>query len=449
MRELMDKHYDLVIVGGGPAGVASAVTAARRGLKTVLVEKYGFCGGAAVAGLSGTICGMFHGTEDPQAEPVQLVRGFTQEFRAELERLHGITPPQRYGNTWTATFDPYKWREAADNLLDEAGVTRLYHSMVTSVITDGEQVKGVNIHHSGNDYQLFGKRLIDASGDASVVHMIGGGTYCGDRGNIQNPTYMFNIADVDLDKFLKFYGDDTICPDKMTQQMKDLNSSGEMKLPRNKIWIFPTVNSGELLVNATRLAGQDNRMLNVLIPEDFSEAEILGRRQMREYAAYLKKYIPGCENSWVSSTGVQIGIRQTRSIVGVKQLTNSDVTGCRKRSDGIARSAWPIELHSGDKPKLHWIINDWYEIPLGTLIPEQGENIMVAGRNLSAEHEALASSRVTAQCFEYGKAAAITCSLSLENDRPIRDISGEEVRKLMIESGSSFGSWEETLAENN
>ncbi len=174
-------------------------------------------------------------------------------------------------------------------------------------------------------------------------------------------------------------------------------------LPRHKIWIFPTTRPNELMVNATRLAGQDGRVLNVIDPVDFTEAEVSGRKQVREYARFLKSYVPGCEKSYVVDTGVEVGIRQTRSIEGMKKLTNDDVVNCRKRPDIIVRSPWPIELHSGTKPKLHWLLDDWYDVPYGALIPVKGDNIIVAGRCLSAEHEALASARVTAQTFEYGQ----------------------------------------------
>ena len=137
-------------------------------------------------------------------------------------------------------------------------------------------------------------------------------------------------------------------------------------------------------------------------------------------------------------TGVEVGIRQTRSIVGVEMLTNEDVVSCRKRDDGICRVPWPIELHNGEKPKLHWLLDDYYEVPYGALLPEIGENIIVAGRCLSAEHEALASARVTAQCFEYGHAAATAAVYSLNASIPMRSIEGTTIRAMMRDNGSAL-----------
>ncbi|MDA0106849.1 FAD-dependent oxidoreductase [Vibrio sp. La 4.2.2] len=431
-------EVDVLVVGGGAAGVAAAQTAATLGKNTWLIEKYGFCGGAAVAGLSGTICGMYMASEDLDAQPEQVVFGFTERFRQALEQRGGVTEPQRYGKTFTVTHDPLVWREAADDLLEQAGVTTLFHTAVTGVIMDGDCFKGVVIESNAGQSVILSKMIVDASGDAALIARAGLDYYFGDNGRIQNPTMFFRIGGVDMDKYLEYYGHDTICPPKVTENILAANESGDYELPRHKIWIFPTTRPNELMVNATRLAGQDGRMLNVIDPLDFTEAEIFGRRQVREYARFLKEFVPGCENAFVVDTGVEVGIRQTRSVVGVETLTNEDVVNCRKREDGICRTPWPIELHSGDKPKLHWLLNDYYDIPFRTLVPLIGENIIVAGRCLSAEHEALASARVTAQCFEMGHAAGVAVVKAINESTPIRKLDVQAIRRTMVEHGSTL-----------
>jgi len=294
-----------------------------------------------------------------------------------------------------------------------------------------DTVTGVVIESKAGRSKVIAKRIIDASGDAAVVARAGYNYTFGDNGKIQNPTMFFRIGNVNLEEYLRYWGDDTISPQKVVDAIKAAHQSGDYSLPRNKIWIFPTTRPNELMVNATRLEGNDGRMLNVTDPADFTVAEQAGRKQVREYARFLADHIPGCKDSFVVDTGVEAGIRQTRTIAGLKTLTNSDVVGCRKRTDSICRSPWPIELHSGDKPKLHWILDDYYDVPYGTLVPERGENIIVAGRSLSAEHEALASARVTAQCFEYGNAAASAALISLDENVSFRDIRGDYVRFKM------------------
>ena len=428
---------DVLVVGGGAAGVAAATTAAESGLRTLLVERYGFCGGAAVAGMSGTICGMYLASESRKA-PAQVVFGFTERFRSALWRRGGLTEPQVYGKTWTVTHDPLIWRETADDLLSRAGVRVLFHTVVTGVVMEGQAYRGVVLESSAGRSIVRAKRIIDASGDASVVARAGGHYNFGDDGRIQNPTMFFRLGNVDLGRFLAYWGSDTICPPAVSEAIRGANVQGRFALPREKIWVFPTTRPGELLVNATRLTAADGRMLNVIDPGDFTIAEVLGRGQVREYTSFFAAHIPGCEHAYVVDTGVEAGIRQTRSIVGAQTLTTEDVISCRKRADGICRVPWPIELHAGERPKLHWLLDDYYEVSYLSLVPAQGENIIVAGRCLSAEHEALASARVTAQCFEYGKAAALAAVLSLQHDRPFRLLRGEDVRSAMVEAGSAL-----------
>lgn len=430
-------EVDILVVGGGASGVAAATVAAEKGKSVALIERYGFCGGAAVAGMSGTICGLYMAS-DTRNHPEQVVFGFAERFKESLTKRGGLTLPQIYGKTFTVTHDPLMWREAADGFLEAAGVKVLFHTVVTGVLMEGEAFKGVILESNAGRSVIYAKRIIDASGDAAIVARAGYRFTFGDRGRIQNPTMFFRLGNVNLEVFEAYWGQDTISPPKVVEAIQNADRGGKYDLPRNKIWIFPTTRPNELMVNATRLSGRDGRMLNVIDPADFTEAEVLGRRQVREYARFLADSVPGCENSFVVDTGVEAGIRQTRSIVGKETLLNDDVLSSRKRSDGICRVPWPIELHSGDKPKLHWLLDDYYEVPYGALVPERGENIIVAGRSLSAEHEALASARVTAQCFEYGNAAATAAVMSIDQNLGFCSIRGEDVRAEMARLGSAL-----------
>ncbi len=427
---------DVVVVGGGAAGVATAETTARHGLSTLLLERYGFCGGAAVAGMSGTVCGMYLSSDRPRNRPEQVVFGFTEKFRSAMEARNGITAPQRYGKTWTVTHDPLVWREVGEGLLTDAGARVLYHCLVTGVVADGERVHGVLVESKGGRAVVEGRIIVDASGDADVVCRAGLDFTMGQDGVVQNPTMIFRLGGVDVGRFLDYWGPDTICSAEVSQALAEAHAGGRYYLPRAKIWIFPTPRPNELLVNATRLLGADGRALDPTRAEDLTEGEMQGRRQVREYARFLRDHIPGCERSFVNDTGVQIGVRQTRSILGSERLSNEDVVARRKRADGIARSPWPIELHAGDRPKLEWLLDDWYEVPYGALVPARGENLLVAGRCLSAEHEALASARVTAQCFSYGHAAGLAAATALARGVSVRSLEGEELRAMLNAEGA-------------
>jgi hypothetical protein len=378
---------DVVVAGGGAAGVAAAVTAARQGLRVVLVERYGFCGGGAVAGLSGTVCGL------------------------------------------------YEASEAADQLLREAGVQVFFHCTVTEVLLEGDRVQGLVACSKQGKLSIRARITIDASGDADVVAMAGLPSFIGDDGRVQNPTMIFRLGGVDTERFLRAYGGDTIMPQQVAELLQRYNGNGYF-LPRAKIWLFTTTRPGELLCNCTRVLGEDGRELNPLFAADFTEAEIQGRRQVREYARFFRDHLAGCEASWVNDTGVQVGVRQTRQGRGVALLRNEDVIRGSKFADGIGRSPWPIELHAGERPRVEWLLNDWYEVPYGCFVPQRGEGLLFAGRCLSAQHEAVASARVTAQCFSYGQAIGHAAAMCIEGRCEPRLLKGGEVRHRLNRDGA-------------
>jgi glycine/D-amino acid oxidase-like deaminating enzyme len=423
---------DVAVAGGGAAGVAAAVTAARQGLRVVLVERYGFCGGGAVAGMSGTVCGLYAASENP-ARPEQVVFGFADEFVRLLESRGGLAAPVRYGKTWTRVHDPLVWREAADHLLREAGVQVLFHGTVTGALMEGDRVQGLSVFTKQGPLSLKAKMTIDASGDADVLAMAGLPTFVGDDGRVQNPTMIFRLGGVDTARFVRAYGADTIMPEQVSELLRRHHGKGYF-LPRAKIWLFTTTRPGELLCNCTRIVGPDGRELNTLVARDFTDAETEGRRQVREYARFFRDHLEGCEQSWVNDTGVQVGVRQTRQGRGTAVLSNQDVIKGAKFADGIARSPWPIELHAGAKPRVEWLLDDYYEVPYGCFVPQRGEGLLFAGRCLSAQHEAVASARVTAQCFSYGHAIGHAAAMCIEAGCEPRELRGADVRARVNES---------------
>ena len=427
--------YDVAVVGGGPAGIAAATTAAELGLRTLLIERLGYCGGAAVSGMSGTICGLYLTVDEPgRTQPQQVIFGFAERFRAALEARGGVTRPQIYGKSWVVTHDCATYKRVATDLLRDAGVDALYHTQMIDVIVDDDALAGLVLHTKSGYTKVSAARFIDASGDADAVFKMGLATTKGNDGVIQNPTMMFKIGNVDVPRYLAYWGQDTISPPKVVSMLEARD-----ELVRKKVWLFTTVNPGEVLVNATKIVGFDGRALDVTDPVDHTEAEQFGIYQARAFFEFLKEEIPGCENAYFIDYGAEVGVRQTRSIDGIERLMNADVVTTRKRTDAIARSSWPIELHYGAKPKTEWLVDDYYEVPFGTLVPKQGRNVIVAGRCLSAEHEALASCRVTAQCLEYGRAAALATDLSIREGLPFQKVDGAAVAACMKADGAGRG----------
>ncbi|MQR02735.1 FAD-dependent oxidoreductase [Glaciimonas soli] len=438
VRKVEDIQCDVLVIGGGAAGVATAITARRQGLHVVLLERYGFCGGGAVAGLSGTVCGLYLATDRVGARPETVVFGFAQEFCKVLEERGGLGAPLRYGKTWTRVHDPLVWRDTADTMLLENGVQVIYHAVAIGTLLDGkERVDGVQAWTKQGPLTIRAKITVDASGDADLVAMAGLDCFVGDNGRVQNPTMIFRLQGVDVERFTAAYGDDTIMGEGVSALLRERQLAGD-DLPRTKIWLFPTTRPGELLCNCTRITGTDGRELNPLFYRDFTEAEINGRRQTHSYTRFFIDHVIGCENAYINDTAVQVGVRQTRQVEGVTKLMNNDVIAARKFSDGIARSPWPIELHSGAKPKVEWILDDYYEVPYSCFVPVRGEGLLIAGRCLSAEHEAVASARVTAQCFSYGHAIGHAASIAVRNGLEPREVDPQEIRKALELDGANL-----------
>src|SRR3984957_13538171 len=197
-RGQLSFETDVLVVGGGAAGVAAAFTAARAGARVLLLEKYGFCGGAAVAGLLGTGCGLYAAPEGAAKPPEQVVFGFADRFIDVMKSKGGITEPQRYDNTYTLTHDPLVWREAGDHFLEQAGVKVLFHTTVIDVLTDAEQVRGVLAWTKQGRAEIRARLTIDASGDADVASLGGFETFMGQDGKVQNPTMLFRLMGVDV-----------------------------------------------------------------------------------------------------------------------------------------------------------------------------------------------------------------------------------------------------------
>ncbi len=261
-RPITNIDCDILVVGGGAAGVAAAVTAAKQGLRVSLIERYGFCGGGAVAGLSGTICGMYEASDSP-APPRQVVHGFLDDFVARMERRGGLAPPVRYGKTYTRVHDPLVWREVADEMLADAGVAVSYHTLATQVLLEGsEKIAGISAFSKQGPLRFNAHLTIDASGDADLVAMAGLPCFVGAGGRVQNPTMIFRLMGVDVPQFLSAYGPDTIMNQAVSDLIQHHHASGQYFLPRSKIWLFPTPRPGELLCNCTRVMGRDGRELN-------------------------------------------------------------------------------------------------------------------------------------------------------------------------------------------
>jgi FAD dependent oxidoreductase len=317
------------------------------------------------------------------------------------------------------------WKELADCYLRSEGVEVLYHTNLIAAYSADNRVETLLVRGMEGLRAVQPKLVIDASGDAEVVHGIGTPTTMGKNGVVQSPTMIFRLGGVDMGVFLK------LDPHSIDAMVIEADKSGAYRLPRHHVYIFPLPNGHEVLCNMTRITYPDGSVPVGISSADMTFAEVEGRIQARSYAKFLKDKVAGFRHSYLIDTGAQVGIRQSRSLVGKARLMNDDVLSARKVKGAVSFSAWPIEAHGAADLKIVYLEENTYDIPFETLIPPTGENLLVAGRCLSAEHEAMASARVTAQCFGMGYGAGAACALMLKENIPSQQLTGVDVENWM------------------
>lgn len=424
---------DVIVVGGGPAGVATATTCGELGLDTIIIEKNGFFGGSNVAGYSGTIGGLYSSSSDESKPLDQIVGGFANRFLELLASKNGVIRQFRFGHTALAPHDPFIWKEVADELVTNAQVKILFHTVFCDVVMDGVTVKGVIVESKSGREVIMAKRVIDCSGDGDVAYRAGAPYRYGHNDRVQAMTMVFRLANVDW----KVAGKYTLA--MIWELVKKADATGKYDLPRKHPFVFPAPQSDQAIMNCTAIIHENNKALLPTNNDDLSYAELAGRKQVREYERFARDYIEGFEKAYMIDTASMIGIRQGRTIIGEYTLTNDDVSNTKKFDHAIVKSSWPIELHGGsDGVKVINLDDDYYEIPFEVMIPKLVENVLVAGRCISAEHEALASARVVAQCFEEGMAAALATFLSIEEDILSREVNIKTVQAMMRDRGAKI-----------
>jgi ribulose 1,5-bisphosphate synthetase/thiazole synthase len=420
-REIpVSAEVEVLVVGGGSAGWTAAVAAARRGRRTMLIEQYGFLGGMMTAGGVGSICGSY--TCAPGSTRKQIVYGLCGELMRGLEaRGAGFKHLHRF------QVDHHQAKALLDDLILAAGVQPLYHTACTDVLTAGNAVRGVVIENKAGRQAVLARVVIDATGDGDVAARAGAPFEKGDaEGRLQGPTYIFDMAGVDVERANAAVG-------AVRGLMEDGIRSGEWPLPRVSGSYSPLPQPGTVHANMTRVYHVD-----ATDPDNLTRADIEGRRLALRYAAFLRARVPGFEGAYLAGLPPQIGIRETRRIMGGYVLTGDDVLGARKFADGICDASWPIELHDADGPdtiRRHLEGDQVYQIPYRCLVPRQIESLLVAGRCLSSTREGNGSARVMAYAMAMGQAAGTAAALALERGRTVREVDAAALRDDLVRQG--------------
>jgi ribulose 1,5-bisphosphate synthetase/thiazole synthase len=442
---------DILVVGGGPAGLGAALGAANAGARVILAERYGFLGGNATAALVMPLMS-FH-TQQPRAEKEGATNLYpTDHGRGEpviagaltklLDRLikagGAIAPSFKTG--YTVPFDPEIFKLVALDLLDEAGVRFLFHAFASDVIAD-HGFRGVVFETKSGPVVIRARVVIDSTGDGDVAARAGAPNEIGrdDDGLVQPMTLMFRITEFERDGFdayVKEHPDQWRGVHGLWDLIRKATAEGKLKLPREDMLFFATPHEREVSVNSTRVT----RVLGTDV-WDWSRAEWESRRQMREIAAFLREYVPGFEKAYVVQSGVNVGVRETRRITGEYELSVEDILQARKFSDVIARSSYPVDIHNpeGTGTLLKRLPpGEAYDIPLRCLLPQKIDGFIVAGRCISGTHEALSSYRVMPVSMATGQAAGVCAALAVRYEKPPRAVPVSDVQHELIRQGANL-----------
>jgi hypothetical protein len=407
---------DVVVCGGGPAGLGAALAAARAGASVALLERYGFLGGNFTAASVGTMCGLYVRTSPGVFDHV--TGGLARVFADELQARGAAVGPYPFKDTAVLLYIPWAAKRLADHLVTEGEwsdrIELVLHALVADVVLgeDGD-VAGVVVASKQGPQAVTGRVFVDATGDADVAVAAGVPWAMGGPGERQFGSMQFFVQNANGEAALA----------------AGLGALGEAiathggHLTRDGGAVIPTFRPGEFIAAMVRLA-RHGTPLDATNVFDLTWGELEGRRRAEEAMAFLRDHMPGFEQAFLADTATQQGVRETRHIVGRTVLTGADVVGQACFDDAVVQAAWPQEYHVHERGTQYEFLPDGasYQIPFGCLVPS-GEgsprNLLVAGRCISADHHALASCRVMAPCFAMGEAAGAAAAMAVNGSDQI------------------------------
>jgi ribulose 1,5-bisphosphate synthetase/thiazole synthase len=428
-------EYEVAVLGGGPAGIAAAVAAVRAGKRTLLIERYGFLGGMGTAAGVTNFCGLH---ANVYGEMHRVVQGIASDLLERIDRLGGLNAPHMiFGKILAQAYDTAAYKIAADDLLASHKVDILFHALGAGVVMQDERrINAVMVETKAGRQAVRADVFIDCSGDGDLAAWAGARFEVGDNaGSMLYPSMMFRVNGVDPAKAGDAW---RIIP----ELMEKAEAAGTHRFPRKGAIVRPQRSQVEWRVNFTQLAREDGTAVNGIEPDDLTRGEIEGRRQAINAFNFLRT-VPGVEKSYIVDLPPQLGIRETRRVVGGYMLSGEDVLGCASFEDSIGVNGWPMESHvAGDVIFKFPPIPDsrgFNELPYRMLTPEGIDNLLVAGRCASMTHEGQSAARVSGACFAMGEAAGTAAALALGGNTVPRDIEVEKLQDRLREQGAFIG----------
>ena len=417
----MRTDYDVIVVGGGPGGIGAAVGCARAGADVLLVERYGFLGGGATAMMVNPLMPFSAGDR-------QIIHGVLQDM---IDRM---TEMKSYGSgRATRSFDTEAFKIAAEQLCLESGVDILFHSFLADVENKGNAVESIGIATKDGIKRLRARIYVDSTGDGDLAYLAGARIEKGrsQDGLAQPMTLCFRMAGVDMDRMES--------RDKMTEEYVKAKAEGRIRCPREDILYFYVPQPGVVHFNQTRVIKHD-----AVDPESLTLAEIEARRQAWEISRWLVETIPGFEESYLQMSAPQIGVRESRRVIGEYLLTDEDLFSTRKFDDVIGCGSYPVDIHNPDGEGTvikHIKKGEWYDIPYRSLVPLDLTNLIIGGRCISSTHEAHSAIRVMPIVFAIGQAAGVAAAQCSKASVMPKDLDVPMLQKELMRQGATLGDY--------
>ncbi|MCQ2735337.1 MAG: FAD-dependent oxidoreductase [Alphaproteobacteria bacterium] len=418
------KKYNLVVVGGGLSGVAAAVSAAREGLEVLLVEASGNLGGALSEQLVFPFM-PFHVNNPETGEIKYLSDGLFRKICLSQEKYEGKSLE------FVKEFKKEYIKIILDEMLEEAKVDVLFHSFVYDAQTENRNIKSVSVATTKGSIQIRGDFFVDASGDGNLMAFSGCSYLLGrESDNLCQPmTTCFDVCGVDLEQFHK---DKPMLQELYTKRQKE----GKIINPRENILTFEGLGENILHFNTTRVVKH-----NPVDPFELSKAEMIARKQVCEMYEFLKANSKAFKHSTLVNSASHIGIRESRKLIGEYVLKSEDLINCVEFPDAIALGMYPIDIHNpeGTGTVMHHLKEgEYYQIPYRCLVPKELDNMLVAGRNLSATHEAHSAVRIMPICCCMGEAAGTAIGEAYNTNTNVHTVDIQSVRRKLKEYGAAI-----------